>query len=66
MSCLHATLASSHPKLKRGRVWCRTCGNSQQVNPALALQHGWPMCCGYTMTIDSPQERSHEQRKDAL
>ena len=45
-------------KLKRGMVWCKECGFSQRVNSADALRYGWPKCCGYTMTIDSPQERS--------
>ena len=47
----------SHPKLKRGIVWCTVCGNSQRVNAAFAIWAGWPKCCGYTMTIDSPEER---------
>ena len=40
--------------LKRGMVWCRTCGRSQSVDSADCLQHGWPKCCGCTMTIDHP------------
>ena len=56
-SGLHGTIAKSHPKLERGRVWCTECGRSQAVNPAECLRHGWPKCCGYTMTIDSPRER---------
>ena len=43
-------------KLKRGQVWCRTCGSTQRVDSAKCLAHGWPKCCGYTMTIDSPME----------
>lgn len=54
---MYAEMAKSHPKLERGMVWCTTCGCSQRVNTADCLQNGWPMCCGYTMTIDSPQER---------
>lgn len=53
---LHAKLAKSHPKLERGQVWCRTCGHTQRVDSADCLRHGWPKCCGYTMTIDAPGE----------
>lgn len=44
-------------KLRRGRVWCRTCGRSEAVDSAECLRSGWPKCCGYTMTIDAPDER---------
>jgi len=44
------------PALKRGKVWCRSCGNEQDVDSAQALEHGWPKCCGYTMTIDEPKK----------
>lgn len=54
---LHDALARSHPKLDRGQVWCRTCGNSLYVDPARCLRTGWPKCCGQTMTIDNPEER---------
>ncbi len=53
---LHDTMAKSHPKLVRGQVWCKTCGRTEKVNSAGALRHGWPECCGYTMTIDPPKE----------
>jgi hypothetical protein len=49
-------LARSHPKLARGQVWCRHCGATQKVNAGAALACGWPKCCGYTMTIDPPEE----------
>ena len=45
------------PKIKRGMVWCTVCGRSEKVDGKFALRHGWPKCCGYTMTIDSPEER---------
>lgn len=51
-------LATVHPSLARGQVWCTTCGATQRVNTPGALRHGWPKCCGYTMTIDSPEERA--------
>jgi len=61
---IHNKLATCHPALIRGRVWCTTCGSSQAVNPAECLRTGWPKCCGYTMTIDSPEERAEFKRKE--
>jgi hypothetical protein len=58
MTDLIAELAEAHPKLSRGMVWCTSCGRSQRVNSGVALSNGWPKCCGYTMTIDSPEERA--------
>lgn len=37
------------------RVYCRTCGRSEPVDAADCLAHGWPKCCGATMTIDKPE-----------
>lgn len=54
---IHDELATCHPKLKRGRVWCTECGASVKVDSAACLRGGWPTCCGFTMTIDSPAER---------
>jgi len=56
MSNLHTKLGKCHPKLTRGQVWCRTCGATIKVNSSECLQQGWPKCCGYTMTLDSPEE----------
>lgn len=50
-------LATCHPKLERNRVWCVECGRTQKCSSAHAFRYGWPKCCGYTMTIDSPEER---------
>ena len=47
-----------HEKIRRGRVWCTACGRSFQVDPAKCFQNGWPKHCGYTMTIDSPEEQA--------
>jgi hypothetical protein len=55
------TLSNTEPKLKRNRVWCTICGRMQVVDSRECMRHGWPKCCGYTMTIDSPEER--EARK---
>ena len=49
---------SAVPQLARGCVWCRTCGRMQRVDSVQALGRGWPKCCGYTMTIDSPEEQA--------
>lgn len=57
MSNLTKKMVESHPKLKRGKVWCMTCGRCQSVNSAWCIWAGWPECCGYTMTLDSPEER---------
>ena len=46
------------PQIKRGRVWCTVCGRIQNVDGVDCLRNGWPECCGYTMTIDSPDERA--------
>lgn len=56
------SVVENTPQLKRGRVWCKSCGKSHQVDAARSLQFGWPECCGLTMTIDSPEERA--ARKD--
>ena len=54
---LHDKLANCHPSLTRGIVWCKTCGRAQSVKSSEAMKNGWPKCCGYTMTIDSPEEQ---------
>jgi len=51
-------------KVMRGQVWCTVCGKSQKSNPIWAMSHGWPKCCGYTMTIDSPEERAALKAKE--
>jgi len=56
-------LAICHPKLTRGQVWCTVCGRAQLVDSENCLRNGWPKCCGYTMTIDSPKEREELCRK---
>lgn len=47
------------PQFKRGQVWCRECGHTQKTNGVNnTLGGGWPKHCGYTMTIDSPEEQA--------
>ena len=60
---LHQKMATAHPKLERGQVWCRSCGATRRVNSAGALRNGWPKCCGYTMTIDAPDERAPAEQR---
>ena len=57
MTGLHEQIAASHEKLRRGQVWCRSCGHSELVDPVAAMRYGWPKHCGHTMTIDAPEER---------
>ena len=63
---IHKMIVDEVPQLKRGQVWCAQCGASLKVESSSCLAHGWPKCCGYTMTIDSPEERkqltSNEQQ----
>lgn len=58
MKGLAAHIAASHASLRRGRVWCRRCGETQLIDPTAAIRAGWPKCCGHTMTIDSPEEQA--------
>lgn len=51
-------VVSRVPQLARGVVWCTDCGRSQKVDAARHLLRGWPRCCGYTMTIHSPEEQA--------
>jgi len=51
---MYEEIAKSHLKLKKGKVWCKSCKKCVDVNSADCLINGWPKCCGYTMTIDSP------------
>jgi len=44
-------------RLLRGIAWCTKCGGKQKISVELCMKNGWPKCCGYTMTIDSPEER---------
>jgi hypothetical protein len=64
---VYKEMGKSHAKLSRGIVWCTVCGKSKNVNSATCFRTGWPECCGYTMTIDSPQERArfNEEEKRA-
>jgi len=54
---LHERIVADVPQLSRGRVWCHSCGTTMKVNSAERLRSGWPLCCGETMSIDSPDER---------
>lgn len=60
---IYTDLAVSSPQLKRGQVWCHTCGGTVFVDSARCLQYGWPKCCGLTMSVDSPEERNAFARR---
>lgn len=62
MADLYERIAADVPQIERGKVWCIACGRMQRVDGAEALRNGWPMCCGATMTIDSPQWRRAHPR----
>ena len=34
---------------------CRSCGSRVEVDPSECLRHGWPLCCGKTMYLGTPQ-----------
>jgi len=60
-----ATKRGCHPKLSRGRVWCHECGAMLKVNSGECMSSGWPKCCGYTMSLDSPEEREARKPEEA-
>lgn len=66
MSKLHEDAAKSYPALQRGLVWCRHCRREERVDAAHAMQYGWPTCCGFTMSIDRPEERQQRTTLRAL
>lgn len=55
MKNIYDEITNAIPQIKRGMVWCKKCGRDQSVKNG--LRNGWPVCCGETMTIDSPEER---------
>lgn len=63
---IHEKIAAEVPQLRRGMVWCYTCGREERVDSAASLKHGWPTCCGRTMSIDSPEERQQRATLRAL
>lgn len=54
----HSKIVDDVPQLKCGIVWCHKCGHSEPVDSARCLATGWPLHCGETMSIDSPEERA--------
>ena len=60
MPRLHELIVEDVPALKRGVVWCLKCGRSMKVDAARCLAHGWPKCCGKTMSIDNPAKARKE------
>jgi hypothetical protein len=37
-------------------VRCTECGREERPDHATSLSRGWPMCCGYTMRLESTKE----------
>lgn len=54
---IYKRMVEGAPQLERGQVWCLKCGHTEKVDSADSLRHGWPKCCGHTMTIDDPGGR---------
>jgi len=52
---LYDEIAASHPSLLGGRVFCPKCKTFRTVDAAKCLQHGWPRCCGATMSLHNPK-----------
>lgn len=57
-NAMYRDMATSSPQMARGRVWCYSCGKTQSVDSAECLRRGWPVCCGVTMSISSPDEKT--------
>lgn len=58
MEAVYKDFVAKVPQLRRGQVWCTDCGHTQDVDSVKCLAEGWPLCCGVTMTLDSPSERA--------
>ena len=41
-------------------VSCSHCGKTDKVSFAYCLGHGWPKCCGYTMTMGKTEANIHD------
>ena len=57
---LHSKIAEDVYGKGNRSVYCKTCGREKIVDPAFCLAHGWPRCCGYTMSLDKPKEETNE------
>lgn len=44
------------PRVRRAHVLCRKCGETGLADGAYALRHGWPKCCGETMSLGAATE----------
>lgn len=55
---MYKTIVNCCDELKRNQVWCTHCGKTlKNIDSSYCLEHGWPKCCGETMSINSPEER---------
>ena len=41
-----------HPLMEKNELSCRNCGKKIKYDNRVAMEYGYPKCCGYTMTID--------------
>lgn len=48
---------NSIPQVKRAIVHCPDCGRTESVKDSHPFLGGWPKCCGFTMFLDTPEER---------
>lgn len=56
---VYQRIIDSNPQIKRGIVWCQRCDRKVRINPYQTLStRSWPQCCGFTMTVESPEERA--------
>lgn len=49
----HAPVKEEREAVPRMRVRCGVCGREARPSHRKALRSGWPVCCGYTMTLES-------------
>jgi len=57
LDTIYRDMTSSSRQMARGQVWCYQCGRTQKVDTTHCLRHGWPKCCGQTMSISNPREQ---------
>jgi hypothetical protein len=53
---IHAKIAKD-AGLEHAKVRCKICGKKLIVDGGNCLAHGWPKCCGYTMTLITKKQR---------
>lgn len=46
-------MSEEREAVPRMRVRCTVCGREARPGHRKALKAGWPVCCGYTMRLES-------------